>query len=413
MEKLLQYVWKHKILPLHELRTTDGRIVEVLDPGLQNINAGPDFINAKVKIDGILWAGNIEVHERSSQWYQHGHDKDPKYDNVILHVVERADCDVLIHNADTLTQLELKVPEKIKADYDTLLLTDKFPPCYEIIPSLSDIMMHSWLAALQTERLEQKTVHILETAERCIFDWEKTYFVTLSRNFGFGVNGDVFEEWASNINLSTLAHHKDNLMQIEAMFFGQAGLLGERTYKHDDGYAEKLRQEYKYLSEKFGLTQIDGNKWNFLRTHPQNFPDIRISQLANLYCDDKTSVVRLMECADADDLKNLFRTHITAQWGTPCYNLSSSSVNLLAINTAVPIMFAYGRYRGDELLCDKALSLLDTLKSEDNHITRMWKQAGIEARTAGDSQALIQLKKEYCDKKDCLRCRIGYEYLKI
>ena len=381
MEQLLHYVFKHKLFPLRELKTSDGEPVEVIDPGLHNRNAGPDFFNAKIKIGRTLWVGNVEIHDKSSDWYVHGHDKDQRYDNVILHVAGVLDAEVMNTNGEFIRQMQLDVPETIRDHYEELLRTDSYPPCYKVIPDLTQLLVHSWMAALQTERLEQKTEAIKRRVEQCGGSWEDAYFVTLARNYGFGINNDAFEVWAQNIPLSAVAHHRDDLFQIEAIFMGQAGLLELDTIPDyyqalalNEGYFAKLRNEYLYLAHKFSMKPMDFHLWRYLRLRPQNFPHIRISQLANLYYQQKAGLSQL--------------------------------------NTAIPMLFAYGRHRSKEVLCDRAFDFLEQLKAEDNHIIRMWQQVGLPVQTAGDSQSLIQLKREYCDKKDCLRCRFGYEYLK-
>lgn len=430
MEQLLHYVWKHRLWPLHELETTDGRLVEVVDPGLHNRqDAGPDFFNAKVKIGGTLWVGNIEIHDRSSDWYLHGHDHDTAYDNVVLHVVGAADTDVKNSRSEFLTQMVLEVPASVKEHYQELLHTDHYPPCYKIIPDMTRLMVHSWMAALQTERLEQKTEAICQRARRADDSWEDAYFVTLARNYGFGINGEAFEQWAFNVPLSAVGKHRDNLFQVEAIFMGQAGLLDlqaiPKRYHADalnEGYFTQLRNEYLYLAHKFTMKPMDSAVWRFLRLRPQNFPHIRISQLAQLYYDRKTGLSSLLECETVEAVQQLLTTHVTPYWEThyvfgsestqSAKTLSKASLNLLTINTAVPMLFAIGRHRQKELYCDRAFEFLEQLKAENNHIVRMWRECGLEAATAGDSQALIQLKREYCDRRDCLRCRFGYEYLR-
>ena len=429
MEQLLHYVFKHKMFPLRELQTIDGKSVEVIDPGLHNRNAGPDFFNAKVRIGNTMWVGNVEIHDKSSDWYLHGHDKDSNYDNVVLHVAGVIDTDVKTSRGEYLPQMQLDVPQQVKEHYDELLSTDSYPPCYKVIPSLTTLMVHAWMAALQTERLEHKTEAIRHRAELCGDSWEDAYFMTLARNYGFGINGEVFEQWARNIPLQAIAHHRDDLFQIEAIFMGQAGLLELEAvpdyYQQtalNEGYFAKLRNEYLYLAHKFSMKPMDYKFWRFLRLRPQNFPHIRISQLANLYYQRKAGLSQLMECETIEQLKTILSSHVTPYWETHYTfgstsnknekHLSYGSINLLMINTAIPMLFAIGRHRGKEVLCDRAFDFLEQLKAENNHIIRMWQQVGLEVKTAGDSQALIQLKKEYCDKKDCLRCRFGYEYLK-
>ena len=385
--------------PIEGLHTTDGRMVEVIDAGLHNHNSGPDFFNAKIRIGGTLWVGNVEIHDKSSDWYLHGHERDAHYNNVVLHVVGIADREVQTQAGDFVPQMELKVPA---------------------LPIL---------AALQTERLEQKTIAIEQRVKQADGSWEDAYFQTLARNYGFGINGDAFEEWARHIPLQAVGKHRDNLFQIEAIFLGQAGLLELSTiperYQQEalnEGYFSKLRNEYQYLAHKFSLTPMDATLWRFLRLRPQNFPHIRLSQLANLYFNRRAGLSVLLDCKDMPSLAEMLHTQVTPYWETHytfgseslrnAKSISPFSINLLIINTCVPMLFAYGRHAMKEELCDRAFDILEQLKAEQNHIIRMWRECGLEVKTAGDSQALIQLKREYCDKRECLRCRIGYEYLK-
>ena len=217
MENLLHYCWKHRIFPLRELYTTDGQRVEIIDVGLHNRNAGPDFFNAKVRIDGTLWVGNVEIHDRSSDWYVHGHDHDAAYDNVVLHVATVTDAEVRTSEGRVLPQLQLDVPEDVREHYDELVTTDEYPPCYRIIPDLSRLTVHAWMSALQVERLEQKTNDTARRVRQANGSWEAGYFATLARNFGFGINGDAFELWARHIPLQAVDHHRDDLFQVEAI----------------------------------------------------------------------------------------------------------------------------------------------------------------------------------------------------
>ena len=429
MEQLLHYCWKHKLWPIEGLQTTDGQEVEVIDPGLHNRNSGPDFFNAKVKIGGTLWVGNVEIHDKSSDWYQHGHQQDEHYNNVVLHVVGVADREVQMQSGHFVPQMVLTIPPSVHDNYEELLRTDAYPPCYRIIPSLTRLTIHAWMAALQTERLEQKTIAIQERVKEAGGSWEDAYFQTMARNYGFGINGDAFEEWARHIPLQAVGKHRDDLFQIEAIFMGQAGLLELNTipaqYQQqalNEGYFAKLRNEYQYLAHKFSLTPMNAQLWRFLRLRPQNFPHIRIAQLANLYYQRKATLSALIDCQDMPAMAAMLRTQVTPYWETHytfgsesfrnAKHLSPFSINLLMINTCVPMLFAYGRHSMKETLCDRAFDILEQLKAENNHIIRMWKECGLDVKSAGDSQALIQLKREYCDKKECLRCRIGFEYLK-
>lgn len=419
MEQLLHYVWKHKIFPLKELKTTTGQQVEVIDTGLANTDAGPDFFNAKLKLDGVLWIGNIEIHERSSDWFKHGHHADAGYNSVILHIASEIDTEISRSNGERIPQIQLICPEAVRTNYKELLETDSYPPCYRIIPSLPPFTAHSWMTALQMERFEQKATLLNERLKRCQGNWEDAFFITLARNFGFGLNGDAFETWAHQLPFRAVDKHRNDLFQIEAIFFGQAGILEDSD---GDGYYLRLKKEYTYLQHKFGLIPMDASLWRFLRLRPTNFPHIRIAQLACLYHRAYGLLSRIMETETLQGVRDILKggtseywlTHYTFGGSSPSRpkTLSNTSLDLLIINTVVTFLYAYGLHKGNRVLCARAGSFLEELKAENNYITRMWEQCGMKASNAADSQALIQLKKEYCDKKKCLYCRIGYEYLK-
>ena len=419
MEQLLHYVWKHKIFPLKELKTTTGQQVEVIDTGLANTDAGPDFFNAKLKLDGVLWIGNIEIHERSSDWFKHGHHADTGYNSVILHIASEIDTEISRSNGERIPQIQLICPEAVRTNYKELLETDSYPPCYRIIPSLPPFTAHSWMTALQMERFEQKATLLNERLKRCQGNWEDAFFITLARNFGFGLNGDAFETWAHRLPFRAVDKHRNDLFQIEAIFFGQAGMLEDSD---GDGYYLRLKKEYTYLQHKFELIPMDASLWRFLRLRPANFPHIRIAQLACLYHRAYGLLSRIMETETLQGVRDILKggtseywlTHYTFGGSSPSRpkTLSNTSLDLLIINTVVTFLYAYGLHKGNRVLCARAGSFLEELKAENNYITRMWEQCGMKASNAADSQALIQLKKEYCDKKKCLYCRIGYEYLK-
>ena len=419
MEQLLHYVWKHKIFPLKELKTTTGQQVEVIDTGLANTDAGPDFFNAKLKLDGVLWIGNIEIHERSSDWFKHGHHADAGYNSVILHIASEIDTEISRSNGERIPQIQLICPEAVRTNYKELLETDSYPPCYRIIPSLPPFTAHSWMTALQMERFEQKATLLNERLKRCQGNWEDAFFITLARNFGFGLNGDAFETWAHRLPFRAVDKHRNDLFQIDAIFFGQAGILEDSD---GDGYYLRLKKEYTYLQHKFGLIPMDASLWRFLRLRPANFPHIRIAQLACLYHRAYGLLSRIMETETLQGVRDILKggtseywlTHYTFGGSSPSRpkTLSNTSLDLLIINTVVTFLYAYGLHKGNRVLCARAGSFLEELKAENNYITRMWEQCGMKASNAADSQALIQLKKEYCDKKKCLYCRIGYEYLK-
>ena len=419
MEQLLHYVWKHKLFPLKPLLTAEGESIEIIDPGQANYNAGPDFFNAKIKIGGVVWVGNIEIHQQSSEWERHGHHLDSNYDSVILHVASEIDASVRRSDGETIPQLELHCPGYLSDNYRQLIEADRYPACYRLIPALPKLLLHSWLSRLQTERFEQKTDKIMQLLGRHRKDWEHVFFIILARNFGFGTNSDAFEFWAETIPLQAVNKHRDSLFQIEAFFFGQAGLLQEVPA---DEYTDRLMKEYTYLSHKFGLRPSANSRWKLLRMRPDNFPHVRIAQLASFYYRSQGLLSALMEAQSLKSLRDMLRCGTSEYWLThyvfgeasPPHpkTLSNQTIDLLVINTVIPFLYAYGRYKTDNILIQRANGLLEEMRPENNFIVRIWKECGLEAAHAGDSQALIQLKKNYCDIKKCLYCRIGYEYLK-
>lgn len=424
MELPLHYVWKNKLFAPTGLVTDDGRTVEVIDVGLHNHNAGPDFFNAKIKLDGMLWVGNVEIHEQSSDWYRHGHDGDEAYQNVVLHVVERLEGDVLTKRGERVPQLQLSVPDNVRQNYQELMAEEKYPPCYRIIPHLPLLKTHAWLSALCVERLEQKTLRIANYLERSKGDLEHAFFVALARAFGFGVNSDAFEQWALSVPLMAVGKHRDNLVQVEAFFMGQAGLLSDERVEsaRRDEYFLQLQREYQFLSHKFSLRPVPYSQWRMLRMRPQNFPQIRLSQLSRLYHEQRINLSRLIETSSIEGLRELLMTATTDYWrthyvfGKPTVEapkrINQRTADLLIINAVAPMLFIYGRRVGKDGLCERAYSLLEQIKAETDHITRSWQQAGLCVSSAADSQALLQLRLNYCDRKDCMRCRFGTEYMK-
>ncbi|MDO5497879.1 MAG: DUF2851 family protein [Alistipes sp.] len=430
MEDLVRYVWKHRLFPLTPLLTTDGQEVEVIHPGMENRSDGPDFFNAKVKIAGTLWVGNVEIHGKASDWLLHGHDTNKRYDSVVLHVAGMVDREIVRTDGTPIPQLELKVPEHIINNYAELRKTDHYPPCYRVIPELGNIVIYSFLSSLLYERLDMRSTQIAQRYEAHDKNWDDALFSTIARNFGFGTNGDAFDEWARRMPFRAVDKHADNLQQIEALFFGQAGLLEEDSvptyYKEalaSDGYFQTLRREYAFLAHKFDLRPMDYTTWRLLGMRPANFPHVRLAQLAMLYHERRISVSKLLAATDKSSLTELLRVGTSPYWDTH-YTFASTpsvpikkrvtdnAVTLLLINSVAPFYYSYGRRKDSEQHCEQAVALLEQLKAENNYIIRGWIDCGLIVKHAADSQALIQLKKQYCDRRDCLRCRIGYEYLK-
>ena len=406
MEGILHYIWQHRIFPPQEMFTTDGRRLEVLDVGTHNLGSGPDFFNAKLKIDGILWAGNVEMHSVASDWFRHGHDKDEAYDNTILHVVAEDDTSVLTRAGNSPAQLVLTVPDSIRERYDELSRTMDYPRCHRLVCGMLPMKIHAWMDALLVERLMQRSEAVLGRVERFQGDWERATFVTLARTFGFGLNGDAFERWAERVPLQAAGKHRDHLEQVAAIFLGVSGLL-ERC-PSNPGVLElspdMLQREWRFLSAKFQLSEtVPPSVWRHMRIRPQNFPEVRILHLARLFHEDKCSLRRFLEVDDVQTLAKSLR---------PC-GITESACRLLVINTIVPVLYAYGIQHRDEALKERAISFLEALPAEENYIMRQWRSCGLEVSSAADSQALIQLKREYCERQGCLRCRFGQEFLAL
>lgn len=430
MEDLLHYTWKHKLFPLRGLTTTEGTTVEVLDVGLANPDAGPDFFNAKVVIGGTTWVGNVELHTKASDWFAHSHDEDERYDSVILHVVEESDTLVRRRSGAAIPQLVLNVPDDIRSRYQELLSADRYPPCYQAVGDLSNLVIHSYLSALLVERLRERCAQIQQRYEEHELNWDDALFCTLAHNFGFGVNGAAFDAWARTIPFRAVDHHRNNLRQVEAIFFGQAGMLDAqilpayyRTGVQSDEYYQELCGEYRFLRHKFSLQPIAPSIWKLARMRPDNSPFVRMAQLAMLYHNEAVSSPALLDAPDADAMRSMLRCTASAYWdthftfgSTPANacpkQMGDDTLNLVLINTAAPFLFAYGHRKDLPAYCDKAVSLLEQLPAENNFIIRNWHDCGLQVNSAADTQALIHLRRNYCERKDCLRCRIGYQYLK-
>lgn len=418
MELLLHYVWRHKIFPLYPLKTTSGLELEIIDPGLPNIHAGPDFFNAKLKINHLLWIGNVEIHQHASDWFVHQHQTDKRYDSVVLHVVEQSDCQIQRSNGEIIPQLELPIPEDIRFRYKELIHEDVYPRCYLVLPQLSKFTIHSWLTALCLERYEERVESWLQCLKKQNGSWRETFFIQLARNFGFGVNGEAFSYWAGKLSFKGIQKHRDSLLQLEALFFGQAGLL---TQEKEEEYYSALKNEYHFLQNKFKCETIALEWWRFLRLRPTNFPYVRLAQLA-YWCHTKEGIEgELLEFTDYPELLNRLQVQTSPYWDThysfgnqsavkiKC--LGKSSLRLLLINTIIPYLFAYGTYHHQEKYKLRAEEWLEDLKAEDNRIIRTWSGSGIPVNSAADSQGIIQLQKKYCDAHKCLYCRFGYQYL--
>jgi len=420
METLLHYVWKHKLYETGDLRTKEGVPFEILDAGVYNSNAGPDFFNAKIRMEEKTWVGNIEIHTVSSDWYKHQHDKDKAYNSVILHVAETIDLKEVCDSAGRkIPQWQIKIPERVQANYAFLLNTDAFIPCLGKISDISEVYIDDWKSALLAERLERKTNTLLHLLQERKNDWNEVFYITLSRNFGFGINNDAFERLAKSLPLKIILKHQNSITQVEALFLGQAGLL-EGVVSEDDYFLE-LQKEYVFLRKKYKLKPLDSHIFKSLRIRPNNFPHIKIVQLAGIIRKGQGIFSNLLTISELEPLYSCFISEIADYWLTHYHfekisvkgtkNLGLSAIQLLIINTVVPVFFAYGKKKNLEIYTERAIRLLELLKPESNAIITLFSRSGIQIRNAYESQALMQLKREYCEQKKCIFCRIGHQLL--
>lgn len=414
-EEFLQFIWEHGFFAKNNLKATDGRNVEIIAAGQPNADSGPDFFNARIKIGETTWAGNVEIHQKSSHWYQHKHDLDAAYENVILHVVELHDRAVLVKNHE-LPTLELKYPQSILENYEELLKSERWIACEQRLPEVDPFILRFWFSSLMIERLQSKTGDILNILQQNKNNWNETFYQLLARNFGMKTNALPFELLARSLSLKVLSKHKNDLFQIEALLFGQSGLLNESLL--GDDYFLALRNEYSYLHKKYSLSGIESYLWKFMRLRPINFPTIRIAQMAMLIHHSSALFSRILETEKLDDLRELFDVSASEYWDTHYrFNkisgenkpkrLGETAFNNLVINTIVPLLFVYGDQHIDQQMKDRALFMLEKLAPESNQIIGKWNDLGIGSRSAFETQALLQLKNKYCTDKKCLNCQLG------
>lgn len=420
-ENFLHYVWKLKLFDFKDLTTTQNEKIAIIAFGLHNMDAGPDFQNAKIDIGGLQWVGNVEIHLKSSDWYKHQHQK--SYDNVILHVVYEHDMPIHRTDGSSIPTLELKgrISDKILQGYQNFVNNPRVIPCEGQLKTVSNLAIHSTLSRVLVERLERKVGLVERVLKQTQGSWDDAFYILMARNFGFKVNATPFELLAQSLPQIILAKYKHNPLQIASLLFGQAGFLEQ---KMEDDYPLLLQKEYQFLRKKHQLSPIDVSLWKFMRTRPQNFPTLRLAQFASLIEQSNHLFSKVVEAQDAKQIKMMFEgIHIQEYWKTHYrfHQLSSknnlgimgnSSIENLIINTVSPVLFAYGKSISNEDLVNKSLELLEMLPAEKNKITTLFQSCGMVVKTAFQSQAILQLKENYCESKKCLDCGIGLSILK-
>ena len=418
-EEFLYYLWMFKLLK-EPLLTVDGTPIIIKSSGERNFDSGPDFLYAKIQIEDTLWAGNVEMHLRSSDWYRHHHDVDTAYDNVILHVVYEHDREVYFGSGRKIPVLELKgkFEESSYNSYLSLLQSDSPIACSNMVDEVSDLEKLFWLERMMVERFEAKATLFENDLKNSVGDFQEIFYQKFARNFGFNTNGDAFEQLARNLPLKIILKHIDNRMQLEALLYGQAGLLN-KMFK--DEYPSGLKEEYLFLAQKYDLKPLKVGVWKFMRMRPTNFPTIRISQFAALLYNSGGLFYKIPEMKRLTDVISLLLVSSSGYWDNHYRfgkvskgkrkTVGVLSANLILINTVIPFVFVYGRLMNDVAMQQKALSWLEQVKPENNKVVRLYRSLNFPVKNAMHSQAVLHLYKNYCNQKRCLECRIGQKIL--
>lgn len=399
-EIILHYIWEHCLWAGFEQQTTDGRKVEILSVGEHNRDAGPDYSHARVKIDGHEWVGNIEIHVCSSDWLRHHHHVDKAYDNVILHVVRTADKPIYNARGELVPQCELQYPSD--KDYLSALFTSAQQMdsamsrigCAEQLVRDPELISKGWRKSLLRKRLECKRASIERLLEITKGSWEHALYISLARNFGFHTNSLPFEQLAINTPLSYLQKHRNNLFQLTALLMGQAGLIDEPA----------MQKEYDFLRMKFGLNPMDPSIWKHARMRPQNSPELRIQQFAQLLYQSENLLSKILDTDDLKELEGLFE--ITCSGSKP---VGKSSIDILLINTVLPYKYAYALHKNNAEKAENMMALMERIPAENNTIIRQWRVLGQKISNAADTQALLHLYQNYCQHHECINCEVGYQ----
>ncbi|AXG72849.1 DUF2851 family protein [Flavobacterium arcticum] len=419
-EDFLHHIWQFKKFDIQNLTTVKGEPIEIINSGQYLQQSGPDFFNAQLRIGSQTWAGNVEIHIKSSDWYLHSHERDAAYDNVILHVVWEHDTEVIRQDTTEIPVLELKnyVEAQVLNNYNALSSAKTWIYCEKELETLNSFVLENWKERLFFERLERKALPIVQLAAATNGDWEAVLFCFLAKNFGLNINGDTFYAMAKSLPFSVVRKESFEVENLEALLMGSTGLLDDKC---EDFYPKDLITRYNYIVTKHRLELVHINKPEFFRHRPDNFPTIRLSQLAQLYHVHQNLFSKIITLNTVEDIYKIFSITVSSYWQTH-YTfdkesskkrkaLTKSFIDLLIINTVIPFRFAYAKSRGEET-SEELLQLLQQLPPEKNSIIEKFKHYKIPVTSAYDTQALLQLKNEYCNNKRCMQCSIGLELLK-
>ncbi|HNQ69194.1 MAG TPA: DUF2851 family protein [Bacteroidales bacterium] len=418
-EDFLHFIYKNRLWDKTNQQLITGEDFEIIDTGTHNLDSGPDFFNARIKIGDTDWAGNVEIHIKSSDWEKHNHRHDMSYNNVILHIVYNYDKPVLISGKYEIPTWEIKFPHILFNKYSEFKTNENHVHCHEYIELASNFKTRLWLDRMATERLEVKTDYITKLYEKYSGNFEEIFYISLARSFGTGINSEPFEQLAKSLPLSILSKYYDNIFKTEALLFGQSGLLDDAI---TDDYVIKLQKEYSFLRKKHGLTPIPTVTWKKSKLRPSNFPQIRIAQFAALMMNFRFLFSSIFENENLSDSEKYFKIEVSDYWKTHYVfgkqvkksnvKLGINTFNTIAINTIAPVAFYYFQNYKVKNNADKIIDWMMKIKPEDNRETRIWKSLNITPDNAYESQALLNLKKNYCDKYKCLDCAIGNEIMK-
>jgi len=421
-EDLLHFIWKHRKLRINGLVTSKNEPISIVNVGTHNHLSGPDFFNAKLEIEGQLWAGNVEIHLKSSDWYAHNHENDANYNNIILHVVWEDDVTVFRKDNNEIPTLVLKkfIPKKVLDNYHQLFNKKNitFINCEKDIEQIDSFVFTNWLERLYFERLERKSQLIYDLLEDAKNDWEKVLFVLLLKNFGLKINGAAFLSLGRALDFSVVRKIRSNPLQLESVLFGMTGLLHDDTVLDD--YYINLKKEYRYLSNKFHLNDTTVQKPEFFKLRPPNFPTIRLSQIANLYILNQNLFSKVINTSSVKDIHSIFEVSASRYWNNhftfgkesrkSTKKLSAKFIDLLMINTLLPLKFCYAKHQGKDAN-EEIINIISGIKKEQNVVVEKFGVHGIQCSNAKDSQAILQLYNEYCSKNKCLHCVVGNSLL--
>ncbi|QSE97643.1 DUF2851 family protein [Fulvivirga lutea] len=421
-EAFLHYVWKHQYFDKSALATSDGQNLIIFTTGFHNSDAGPDFKEARIKIDDIEWSGSVELHVKSSNWYDHEHQNDVAYEDVILHVVWENDKEVQRKDGSVIPVVELKskVDLNLVTRYKSLIQSNGIGiPCEDSFANVEEITKFSMLDKLLVERLKLKSSEILSILKSTNGDWEETAYRCLFQSFGLKVNKEPFGNLAKELPFRLIKKHNQSIEDIEALLFGTAGFLNEAS---DDLYFKELKTRFNFLSNKYQLDpSLNTAHWKFLRLRPANFPTIRLGQLAAILKDTQSIFQEFINTSDIEQLVKWLRTtpgvywqshyHFNKKSKTKNSGIGKSTFDLIVINTIAPLLVAYGQTVDDYHFTERAVTLLEELKPESNRLTKVYSDLGLKPKNAADSQGMIQLYNHYCTKRKCLSCSIGHSIL--